>query len=325
MSNQILSSQIMSDQVTICECFARDGLQHETAALPTDAKIAVIDTFTAAGFRRIEATSYSHPDRVPAFRDATQVLAGIRRGPGAAYKATCPNPRAVERALIDLDSGHGADELSLLVSATASHTERNLRSTRQQQWDRVAEMVRLSDGRFRLVGVISVALGCPFEGAVDPGVVIADAQRFAELGVTLITIGDTTGHGTPTSVRALFRQLSAEVPSIIPVAHFHDTRGTALANCMAALEAGCRYFDSAMGGVGGHPTQIKYGGGFTGNVATEDLVNLLEAEGLSTGLDRDALLAASRQCEQLLGRELHSMVARSGFGLPPQTGLTYVQ
>lgn len=315
----------MSNQVTICECFARDGLQHETTILPTDAKIAVIDAFTAAGFPRIEATSYSHPDHVPAFRDATQVLAGIKRGAGVAYKATCPNPRAIERALADLDRGYGAEELSLLVSATDSHSERNLRSTRQAQWDKVTEMVRLAGGRFRLVGVISVALGCPFEGAVDPGVVVADVARFAELGVSLVAIGDTTGHGTPKSVQALFRRLAAEVPSVIPVAHFHNSRGTGLANCMAALDAGCRYFDSAIGGVGGHPTQIKYGGGFTGNVATEDLVNLLEADGFSTGLDRDALLAASRQCEHLLGRELNSMVARAGFGLLPKTRLTHVE
>lgn len=311
----------MSGQVVICECFARDGLQHETLALPTADKVAAIDAFTAAGFPRIEATSYSHPARVPAFGDASAVLAGIRRGPGVRYKATCPNPRAVQRALSDLDAGHGATELSLLVSATESHTARNLRTTRAAQWAAAAEMARLAAGRFRLVGVISMALGCPFEGAVDGGVVIADAARFAELGVALVTVGDTAGHGTPASVRALFRRLAAEVPAITPVAHFHDTRGTGLANCMAALEAGCRHFDSAMGGVGGHPAQIQYGEGMTGNVATEDLVNLLEAEGVGTGLDRDAVLAASRLCERLLGRELHSMVARAGFGLMPERGL----
>ncbi|WP_158743503.1 hydroxymethylglutaryl-CoA lyase [Acidisphaera sp. L21] len=312
----------MSDPVTICECFARDGLQHETEPLWTANKIAVIDAFTAAGFPRIEATSYSHPDRVPAFRDASDVLAGITRKPGVYYKATCPNPRAISRALADLDAGHGANELSLLVSATASHTERNLRTTRDAQWASVAEMVRLAAGRFRLVGVISVALGCPFEGAVDPGVVVADVERFAALGVGLVALGDTTGHGTPSTVRALFRRVAA-IPGITPVAHFHNTRGTGLANCMAALDAGCRYFDSAFGGVGGHPAQIQYGGGFTGNVATEDLVNLLESEGVPTGLDMDAVLAASQLCEQVLGRELQSMVARAGFGLPPQRSLQH--
>ncbi|MGH3588961.1 MAG: hydroxymethylglutaryl-CoA lyase, partial [Pseudonocardia sp.] len=120
----------MADAVTICECFARDGLQHEPAFVPTRTKIELLDAFARAGFTRIEATSYSHPDRVPAFADASHVLAGITRHPGAAYKATCPNPRAVSRALEDLDRGAGAEELSLLVSATGSHTERNLRTTR---------------------------------------------------------------------------------------------------------------------------------------------------------------------------------------------------
>jgi hydroxymethylglutaryl-CoA lyase len=307
----------MADRVTICECFARDGLQHETGPLSTADKITVIDAFTAAGFPRVEVTSYSHPDRVPVFRDASQVLAGIQRRTGAYYKATCPNPRAVSRALADLEGGHGANELSLLVSATASHTERNLRTTREQQWANVAEMVRLADGRFRLVGVISVAMGCPFEGAVDSGNVLADIDRFAELGVKLVAIGDTTGLATPKTVRHLFGRILSELPAVTPVAHFHDSRGTGLANCMAALEAGCRYFDSAFGGVGGHPSQIQYGGGYTGNVVTEDLVNLLEAEGFATGLDRDAVMAASRLAEQVLGRQLDSMVARTGYGLLP--------
>ena len=301
----------------LCECFARDGLQHEAAPPGTEAKIAAIDAFSACGFPRIEATSYSHPGQLPVFADASAVLAAIRRAPGAAYKATCPNPRAVSRALADADAGHGANELSLLVSATEAHTERNLRTTRDRQWDAVAAMAAMAAGRFRLVGVVSVALGCPFEGAVDPGIVVADAQRFAALGATLLTVGDTTGLATPAAVRRLFRRLLDEAPGIVPVAHFHDSRGTGLANCMAALEAGCTHFDSAFGGVGGHPAQIEYGGGYTGNVATEDLVNLLEAEGVPTGLDRDAVLAASRLAEQLLGRPLDSMVARTGWGLLP--------
>lgn len=305
----------MTDPVVICECFARDGLQHETAMLSAQDKIAAIDAFTAAGFRRIEATSYSNPARVPAFQDATEVLAGIHRREGVRYKATCPNQRAVARAIADLDAGHGAEELSLLVSATEAHTLRNLRTTRDKQWANVAEMAAAAAGRFTLVGVISMALGCPFEGYVDPGSVVTDVQRFAEMGVRLVTIGDTTGYATPSTVRHLFRRLLAEVPEVVPVAHFHNTRGSGIANCMAALEVGATHFDSSIGGVGGHPAQIQYGEGLTGNVATEDLVNLFEAEGVDTGIDRDALLEASRLCERLLDRQLHSLVARSGFGL----------
>jgi hydroxymethylglutaryl-CoA lyase len=302
-------------EVVICECFARDGLQHETEFVPTDRKVALIDAFTDAGFQRIEATSYSHPTQLPAFSDASEVLARMRRGRGVWYKATSPNSKGIMRALADLDAGYGANEISLLASATEAHTERNLRTTRAEQWRRIEEMVALANGRFRLVGVISVALGCPFEGEVDPESVAADVRRLGTLGVRLVTIGDTTGLGTPASVRRLFRILHQAAPEVIPVAHFHDSRGAALANCMAAYEEGCRYFDSAFGGVGGHPAAIRYGDGYTGNVATEDLVNLFEAQGISTGLDLDRVMAASRLCEQTLGRSLESKVARSGFAV----------
>ncbi|WP_410633234.1 hydroxymethylglutaryl-CoA lyase [Amycolatopsis sp. cmx-4-83] len=304
----------MSDAVTLCECFARDGLQHEPEFVPTATKVALLDSFADAGFRRIEATSYSHPGRVPGFSDASEVLTRIRRRPGVRFKATCPNPRAVRRALADLDAGHGAEELSLLVSASESHTERNLRTSRAGQWERVTEMVELAGGRFKLVGVVSVAFGCPFEGAVDPGRVAEDVARFADLGAGLVTLGDTTGVATPPSVRALFARLDPAVPV---VAHFHNTRGTGIANAVAALDAGCRNFDTAMGGVGGHPSAISYGAGLTGNVCTEDLVSLFDAMGVDTGIDLDQLAKASAACEEALGRPLHSMVARAGFTPTP--------
>ncbi|MCD1619313.1 hydroxymethylglutaryl-CoA lyase [Salipiger manganoxidans] len=299
--------------IVICECFARDGLQHEPAPPATAVKLSLLADFAAAGFHRIEATSYSHPGRVPGFADASDLLARLPRRPGVAYKATCPNPRAVTRALEDLAAGHGAEEISLLVSATEAHTQRNLRASRDAQWARVAQMAQMAQGRFRVVGVISMALGCPFEGAVDPGRVVADAARFADLGCSLLTVGDTIGAGTPQQVRRLFRRLLDEVPQIVPVAHFHDTRGSAIANCIAALEAGATHFDSAMGGVGGHPTKISYGAGDTGNVATEDLVALFEAEGLDHGIDMLALMRASQACEEALGRRLMSRVARTGL------------
>lgn len=307
----------MSDRIVICECFARDGLQHEETFVPTAQKVEIIDLCTQAGFPRIEATSYSRPGHVPAFRDASEVLRAIRRRPGVYYKATCPNPRAVERALADLDAGFGANELSLLVSASEEHSQRNLRSSRDAQWHNVEEMVRRAGGRFRLIGVISVAFGCPIEGRVDPGVVAADAARFAGLGVEHVALADTTGLGTPISIKHLFERIASDVPRLTTVAHFHNSRGTGLANCLAALEAGCRHFDSSFGGVGGHPAMIQYGEGMTGNVATEDLVNLFESLGHSTGLDLDLVLKASHRCEEILGRELLSMVARAGFGLLP--------
>jgi hydroxymethylglutaryl-CoA lyase len=297
--------------VTLCECFARDGLQHEPAFVPTAAKRALVERFAALGFSRVEATSYSNPKVVPQFADASELLGTLSRKPGTYYKATCANLRAVERALADLDAGHGANEISLLVSATESHTQKNLNRTRAEQWRNIADMAAAARGRFRLIGTISVAFGCPFEGAVDPAVVLADVERFLRLGVAHVALGDTTGMATPRSVRSMFERLKDD--GLVPIAHFHDTRGTGLVNYVAAYEAGVRYFDCSFGGVGGHPARVKYGGGFTGNVCTEDLVNLFESMGIDTGIDLDGLLAAAEFCEQALGRELYGRVTRSGL------------
>ena len=297
------------DAVTLCECFARDGLQHEAAFVPTAAKRALVERFARLGFPRVEATSYSNPKVVPQFADATELLRSLERKAGVHYKATCANVRAVERALADLDAGCGANEVSLLVSATESHSQRNLNRSRAEQWQNIADMARAAKGRFRLIGTVSVAFGCPFEGKVDPGVVAEDAQRFHELGVERVALGDTIGTATPQSVRALFQRVKGGVP----IAHFHDTRGTGLVNYVAAYEAGVRWFDSAFGGVGGHPAKVKYGDGHTGNVATEDLVNLFESMGIATGVDVDGLLATAEFCEQTLGRELYGRVTRSGL------------
>jgi len=296
--------------VVLCECFARDGLQHEPGLVPTATKRALVERFAALGFPRVEATSYSNPKVVPQFADASDLLKSIQRRPGTFYKATCANVKAVERALADLDAGYGANEISLLVSATEAHAQKNLNRTRAEQWQNIAAMVDAAHERFRLVGTVSVAFGCPFEGKVDAGSVIADVQRFAELGVTHVALGDTTGMATPRSVRGMFERIPGPV---VPIAHFHDTRGTGLVNYVAAYDAGVRHFDCSFGGVGGHPAKVKYGGGFTGNVCTEDLVNLFESMGIDTGIDTGRLLETAEFCEQALGRELHGRVTRSGL------------
>ncbi|HEY5900005.1 MAG TPA: hydroxymethylglutaryl-CoA lyase [Burkholderiales bacterium] len=297
------------DAVTLCECFARDGLQHEPEFLPTPAKRALVERFAEIGFPRVEATSYSNPKVVPQFADASSLLRDLKRRPGVHYKATCANVRAVERALADLDAGYGANEISLLVSATEAHSHKNLKRSRAEQWINIDEMVRAARGRFRLIGTVSVAFGCPFEGAVDAGVVTADYERFIGLGVGHVALGDTIGSATPVSVKRLFGKLRGGTP----IAHFHDTRGTGLVNYVAAYEAGVRWFDCAFGGVGGHPAKVKYGEGHTGNVCTEDLVNLFESMGIPTGIDLGELLATAELCEQALGRELHGRVTRSGL------------
>ena len=299
--------------VTLCECFARDGLQHEPAQLPVATKRALIERFAAIGFQRVEATSYANPKTIAQFTDASELLQQLQRRPGVYYKATCANLRAIERALSDAQAGWGANELSLLVSATESHTQKNLRASRAEHWQRIEQMVQAAGHGFRLVGTVSMAFGCPFEGAVDPRIVIEDVNRFAQLGVTHVALGDTIGTATPDRVQHVCTELIRSLPEITLIAHFHDTRGTALVNCVAAYQAGVRYFDCAFGGVGGHPVKITYGEGHTGNVATEDLVNLFESMGIDTGIDLDGLLDTLHACEQALGRTLDGRVGRSGL------------
>jgi hydroxymethylglutaryl-CoA lyase len=299
-------------EVVLCECFARDGLQHEPQFLATDAKVALVQQFVEAGFSRVEATSYSNPKVIPQFSDASDMLRTLPRVPSAYYKATCANVRAVERAVQDHSEGFGANEISLLVSATQTHSQKNLARTREEQWANIENMVAAAQGRFRLIGTISMAFGCPFEGRVDPTDVLRDAERFRALGVTHITLGDTIGVATPRTTQAVFKALTQHLPDVTAIAHFHDTRGTGIANYVAALDADVRWFDCAIGGVGGHPVKVKYGGGHTGNVCTEDLVDLLESMGVKTGICRDKLLDIVESCEQALNRTLDGRVARSG-------------
>jgi hydroxymethylglutaryl-CoA lyase len=299
--------------VVLCECFARDGLQHEAEFVPTDTKRALIERFAELGFQRVEATSYSNPKVVPQFADASALLKSLARRGGVHYKATCANVRAVERALADREAGFGVTEISLLVSASEAHSMRNLKRPRAEQWDNVRKMAAAAQGRFRMIGTISVAFGCPFEGAVDPDVVVADALRFGAAGVDHVALGDTTGMATPAGMKDLIGRLQREAPAIALIAYLHDTRGTGLVNALAAYEAGVRYFDCSFGGVGGHPAQVTYGGGYTGNVCTEDLVNLFGSLGIRTGIDLGGLLETSRRCEQTLGRELYGRVTRSGL------------
>lgn len=303
----------MENTVVLNECFARDGLQNESAFVPTDTKVALLDRFTALGFRRIEATSYSSPARVPQFSDASEVLARMARAPGVRYKATCANLRSVERANADFDAGRGANQISLLASASEGHSLKNLNAGKAEQWTRIGEMVAAAEGRYDLVGSLSVAFACPFDGIVDPRTVAADCGRFAELGVRTISLGDTVGAATPKMIERTFAALVERYRGLTFIAHFHDTRGLGLANCLAAFNAGCRYFDSAFGGAGGHPARIEYGSGYTGNVATEDLVNMFEAMGVATGIDLSGLLDTARACEEAVGRPLYGKVARTGL------------
>lgn len=303
-----------SSEVVLCECAARDGLQHESAILPTDRKVELIDLFSCLGFPRIEVTSFSHPKYVPQFSDAEEVLRRIHRRPGVHYKATCVNSVAVRRALVCLDKGHGPTEISTVVSASEAHSRKNVgKNHNDVRADLEQVLGPATESGLRVVGTIGTAFGCPYTGEVTLDQIVPWVEFFLNHSVQLITLGDTTGMANPVQVEARVSELVRLYPDVTWIGHFHDTRGCGIANALAAVRAGATHLDAAFGGLGGHPAAIKYARGHTGNVATEDLVAVLEEMGIKTGIRTDRLVDAALTVEATLGRELYGRVTRAGL------------
>jgi hydroxymethylglutaryl-CoA lyase len=305
-------------RVTICECFARDGLQNQDEFVPTDLKVAFVDAATEAGFAKIEVASYAHPKYLPQFADTEEVLRRIRRRPGVLYLGLVPNERGLERSLDHCQKGYGPDLVGTILSASEPHNRANVKRTvAESQAEIAAICARARAAGLRVLGGIATAFGCPIQGAVPIGRVVELARWYADLGVEGILFGDTTGTANPVQVEAFFARMREEVGSAHCIAHFHDTRGTALANCVAALRAGVTHFDASVGGVGGRPkfTEGNYPRitGFTGNACTEDLVAMFEEMGVRTGIDPERLLELGRLAERILGRELLSHVVKAGL------------
>jgi len=303
----------MAERVYLCECAARDGLQHEAEFIATEDKVRLIEAFADLGFPRVEATSFSHPKYVPQFRDAEEVLRRMARRPGTHYKATCVNLKAMERAVAAVRAGAGPTEVSFIISASEAHNWKNVRRTHAEHMQEAEQMAAMAhEAGLRLVATVGTAFGCPFTGRVPMEAVLKLVDFYYRLNVRHICIGDTTGLAYPSEVERRFGTLLDRYPDVQFIAHFHDTRGVAIANAMAALRVGVRWFDSSFGGLGGHPSGIKYAEGHTGNVATEDLVFTLAEEGYDTGLDLDRVLEVSALVEEVLGRQLYARVPRSG-------------
>src|SRR5690242_1128560 len=283
----------MPTQVTVVEVGPRDGLQNEKGVIPTEAKIAFINMLSAAGFAVVEATSFVSPKAIPQLADASEVMAGITRRPGTRYAVLVPNAKGMERALAT-----NVDEVAVFTGASETFVQHNIRTSIAgsiANFRPVVEMARQAGIRVR--GYISTAFGCPYEGAVAPEAVTRVARELVALGVDELSIGDTIGVATPNQVGDVVGALR-EVTSLDQLAmHFHDTRGTALANVLAALELGVTIFDSSSGGLGGCP----YAPGASGNLATEDLLYLLHGMGIETGIDLDAVVAASRYLASVRG------------------------
>jgi hydroxymethylglutaryl-CoA lyase len=288
----------------IQEVGPRDGFQSEARFIPTADKIALIDALSLCGLAKLEVTSFTSPKAIPALADADAVMRGIRRQPGVIYTALVPNLRGAERAI-----AAGTDELNLVMSASETHNLLNLRMTREQSVARLLEVVALAKTAGVALNVsLSTSFGCPMEGEVPEAVVLDLAERFLLSGVAGITLCDTTGMAHPAQVAALCYTFQRRFPTAVLTLHLHNTRGMGLANALAAVAAGVDRFDASLGGLGGCP----YAPGATGNVCTEDLVHLLQAQGHSVGVDLARLLAAARTLPALLGHDVPGQVLHAG-------------
>jgi hydroxymethylglutaryl-CoA lyase len=292
--------------VTLMEVSPRDGLQNEPDQLPTDAKLRLVENAIAAGLRRIEVTSFVHPRRVPQMADAEQVCARLPERDDVRYTGLVLNRRGLDRAAA---TGR-LHEVGMVVVASDTFGERNQGMTSDGSVDvalEVAEAARAAGLAFQVT--IAVAFGCPFEGEVPAERVIAMAARLAEAGPVEIALADTIGVGVPSQVLELFPAIRDEIGADVPLrAHFHDTRGTGIANAFAAIQAGVEVLDASIGGIGGCP----FAPNATGNIATEDLLYMLGRMGIDTGVQLDGVLHAAEELAGELGRAVPSSLSRAG-------------
>lgn len=294
----------LPERVIIREVGPRDGLQAE-APLPVEARATLISDLSRTGVPKIEAVSFVSPKAVPAMADAAEVWARVERAPNVAYSALVPNRRGAESAL----AAGGFASLQAFLAASDGYNQRNVGKTVEDSLRDLAEVVEEArGGRVPVEVSISAAFGDPYDGDVSPGRVLEVTRRALDAGADGVSLGDTTGMATPTRVWEVVGLLQDRMPGLELNLHFHDTRGTAMANVLAALQAGATEFDSSIGGLGGSP----FAPGANGNLATEDVVHMLQDMGIATGVDLDAVLEAAGQVRDLVGHELASQVSKAG-------------
>ena len=289
--------------ITVYEVGPRDGLQNEAAQIPAAAKVAFIDALAAAGLPIVEVSAFVSPKWVPQMADADAVCAGIQRRPGTRYAALVPNVRGLERAI-----AAGLTDVAVFAAASESFSKRNINQSIDESIASYRDVTaRALASGLRVRGYLSTAFGCPFEGDVPIAQVVRLTRALLDMGAHEVAVSDTIGVAHPGQVRAVMAALEDELPIASIALHFHDTRGTALANVLAALDFGVRTFDASAGGLGGCP----YAPGATGNLATEDLLYMLHGLGFQTGVSLDAVCAASRAIEPLVGHRLPSRYLRA--------------
>jgi len=296
----------LPESVRLREVGPRDGFQNEPETIPTAEKVRLIGMLGAAGYRRIELTSFVRADVIPQLADADKVLDRYEKLDGVAYSVLIPNEQGLENALARRDR---FDEVNLFLSASETHNRKNVNRSIEESLsglERVIERAR-AEG-LRCEGVISVSFGCPYEGEVPPERVFGIAERLAAAGCEEIAFGDTTGMANPRQVGEFFAAARERLPGPELTAHFHNTRGQGLANVLAALERGVDSFESAFGELGGCPVPP----GATGNISSEDLISMLDEMGIATGIDLPKLIAASRAAQEVLGRPLGAHVLTAG-------------
>ena len=295
------------------EVGARDGLQNETHLVSTAVKVGLIDRLAAAGLTVVEAGAFVHPKRVPQMADTAEVLAGLTRRPGVRYPVLVPNETGMERAL-----AAGVDEVAVFAAASESFSQHNINCSIDDSLARFAPVMALAAANGVAVrGYVSCVLGCPYEGPVAPERVAEVAERLAESGCYEISLGDTIGVGTPGEAWAMVEAVAARLPLDRLAVHFHDTYGQALVNIHACLELGIATVDCSVAGLGGCP----YAPGATGNVASEDVLYLLDGLGIETGVDLEALASAGRFISDQLGRPPASKVGRAMAAMGLQSDL----
>lgn len=293
----------LPEGVSLREVGPRDGLQNEDP-VPTEAKITLLDALSTTGVRRIEAVSFVHPKAIPQMADASEVWQRARKRSGIRYSALVPNLKGAMRAL---DAGF--TELEAVVSASETHNKKNVNRSTEESLDEIAEIIDLAHQKNATVQVIvSTAWGCPYEGDVPVRRTVSVISRALRDGADSASFGDTTGMATPTRVQQLVGAFRDAHPDTGLNLHFHNTRGTGMANVLAALELGVTDFDASVGGLGGCP----YAPGATGNIATEELVAMLEDMGVRTGVDIEAMIEAAEEAERIVNRTLPSQVLRAG-------------
>ena len=293
----------LPSRISLREVGPRDGLQNEDP-VPASAKIALIDQLATTGVSRIEAVSFVKAEAIPQMADADEVWAAVTKDPAIRYSALAPNLRGARRAL---DAGF--TEVEAVVSASDTHNRKNVNRGTAQSLDEIAVMIDEAHQRgATLQVVVATAWGCPYEGDVPVERVLAVAGRAVADGADAISFGDTTGMATPRRVRDLVGSFRSRHPDVPLNLHFHNTRGTGLANVLAALELGVDDFDASVGGLGGCP----YAPGASGNIATEELVYMVEDMGVGTGVDLAAMIEAAAAAERIVGHELPSQVLRAG-------------